>query len=358
MHTPLKRAWVEIDLGALMRNGAAMAARGAALIPMVKGDAYGLGAVPVTRALDRLDPWGFGVATVEEGRALRDAGIERPVIVFTPVHGPELDDVRAARLTPILARGEDIAAWRGTGGGDWQLAIDTGMSRCGVRWSAMASLAAETALSAPQGAYTHFHSAETDPASVIEQERRFEQALGALRVRPRMLHTENSAALARRDRSPWTHARPGIFLYGVGSGLAVKIAPEPVVSLRARIVALRTVGAGDTVSYDATWRAGGERTIATAAIGYADGYRRSFSGRGAALLGGRRVSVAGIVTMDMTMLDVTGVPCAIGDVATFIGRDGASLITVEDAAALGELSPYELLTGLGQRLEHSYRGAP
>jgi alanine racemase len=232
------------------------------------------------------------------------------------------------------------------------------MSRCGVRWSEMAGLAAETALSAPQGAYTHFHSAESDAASVAEQERRFETALAGLRVRPRMLHTENSAALARRDRSRWTHARPGIFLYGVGSGLAVRVAPEPVVSVRARIVALRTVAAGDTVSYDATWRAGGQRTIATAAIGYADGYRRSFSGRGAALLGGRRVSVAGIVTMDMTMLDVTGVPCAIGDVATFIGRDGTSLITVEDAAALGDLSPYELLTGLAQRMEHSYREAP
>ncbi len=255
----------------------------------------------------RLDPWGFGVATVEEGRALRDAGIDRPVIVFTPVHG-RTDDVRAARLTPILARAQHIAAWRGTGGGDWQLAIDTGMSRCGVRWNAMASLAAETALSAPQGAYTHFHSAETEPASVVEQERRFEQALGALRARPRMLHVENSAALARRDRSPWTHARPGIFLYGVGSGLAVKVAPEPVVSLRARIVALRTLSAGDTVSYDATWRAGGERTIATAAIGYADGYRRSLSGRGAALLGGRRVAVAGIVTMDMTMLESPACP--------------------------------------------------
>ncbi len=174
MHTHLKRAWVEIDLGALLRNGAVMAARGAALIPMVKGDAYGLGAVRVARALDRLDPWGFGVATIEEGRALRAAGIDRPIIVFTPVTGSELDDIRAARLTPILARAEDIAAWRGTGGGEWQLSIDTGMGRDGVRWSAMANVLAETALSAPQGAYTHFHSSEADAASVAEQERRFE----------------------------------------------------------------------------------------------------------------------------------------------------------------------------------------
>ncbi len=194
----------------------------------------------VARALDRLEPWGFGVATIEEGRALRAAGIDRPIIVFTPVTGSELDDIRAARLTPILARAEDIAAWRGTGGGEWQLSIDTGMGRDGVRWSEMSNVLAETALSAPQGAYTHFHSSEADAASVTEQERRFETALGSLRVRPRMLHTENSAALARRDRSAWSHARPGIFLYGVGSGLAVRVAPEPVVSVRARIVALRT----------------------------------------------------------------------------------------------------------------------
>jgi alanine racemase len=358
MHTHLKRAWVEIDLGALLRNGAAMAARGAALIPMVKADAYGLGAVPVAHALERLDPWGYGVATIDEGRALRTAGITRRVIVFTPVHGTELDEMRAARLTPILARATDIEAWSATGGGPWHLAIDTGMSRCGVRWTDMASVAAAAASSAPEGAYTHFHSAEKDDSSMARQEERFIAAVAELKVAPRLLHTENSAALARRDRSPWPLARPGIFLYGVGSGLAVKVAPEPVVSVRARIVSLRTIAAGDTVSYDAAWRAGGARTIATAAIGYADGYKRAFSGRGSALLNGRRVTVAGIVTMDMTMLDVTGVACAIGDVATFIGRDGKSLITVEDAAAMAELSPYELLTGFGARAEHSYRDAP
>jgi alanine racemase len=358
MHTHLTRAWVEIDLGALLRNGAAMAARGAALIPMIKADAYGLGAVPVARALERLDPWGFGVATIEEGRELRDAGITRRIIVFTPMHGAELDEMRAARLTPILARAQDIEAWSATGGGAWHLAIDTGMSRCGVRWTDIASVAAAAGSSAPEGAYTHFHSAEKDDGSMEQQEERFAKALAALKVAPKLLHTENSAALARRDRSPWPLARPGIFLYGVGSGLAVRVAPEPVVSVRARIVSLRTLAAGDTVSYDAAWRAGGERTIATAAIGYADGYRRSFSGRGAALLNGRRVTVAGTVTMDMTMLDVTGVPCAIGDVATFIGRDGNSLITVEDAAAMADLAPYELLTGLSARAERSYRDAP
>lgn len=355
MHTHLTRAWVEVDLGALMRNGAAMAARGAPLIPMIKADAYGLGAVPVARALERLDPWGYGVATIDEGRALRAAGIGRPVIVFTPVHGAELGELRAAQLTPALARAEDIGDWRAAGGGAWHLAVDTGMSRSGVPWREVAALAPALAVLPPEGAFTHFHSAERADGSMETQEERFRTAIAALPARPRWLHAENSAALARRERSAWDLARPGIFLYGAGAAAGARVHAEPVVSVRARVVSLRTVAAGDTVSYDAEFRAAGERRIATAAIGYADGYRRAFSGRGAALLHAKRVAVTGVVTMDMTMLDVTGVPCEIGDVVTFIGRDGAAAITVDECAAQAVLSPYELLTGFGARLEHTYR---
>ena len=354
MHTHLTRAWVEIDLGALLRNGAAMAARGAPLIPMIKADAYGLGAVQVARALEPLAPGGFGVASVDEGRALRVAGVTRPVLVFTPVHGAELRDLAPADLTPILARAEDLHDWREAGGGAWHLAVDTGMSRCGVPWREVAALAPALAVLPPEGAYTHFHSAEKDDGSMEEQERRFREAIATLAVRPRFLHAENSAALARRQRSPWDLARPGIFLYGVDPAPAALARAEPVVSVRARIVSVRTVAAGDSVSYDAEFCATRECRIATAAIGYADGYRRAFSSRGVALLHGRRVPVAGVVTMDMTMLDVTGVACEIGDVVTFIGRDGAERITVDDAAATAAIAPYELLTGLGARLDHTY----
>jgi len=108
------------------------------------------------------------------------------------------------------------------------------------------------------------------------------------------------------------------------------------------------------VSYDGAYRADGPRRIATACVGYADGYRRALSDRGVALLHGRRVAVAGLVTMDMTMLDVTGVPCALGDVVTLLGRDGDALLTAEEVAAAGALSPYELLTGLRARLPRHY----
>jgi alanine racemase len=128
------------------------------------------------------------------------------------------------------------------------------------------------------------------------------------------------------------------------------------VHLRARVADLRTVRDGETVSYLASYRAVGDRTIATLAIGYADGVRRSLGNRGSAIVRGRTVPIAGIVTMDMTMLDVTDVPCAIGDIATLIGRDGDVLLEVGAVAGVGDLSPYELLTGLRSRVHRRYLG--
>lgn len=358
MQTHLRRAWVEVDLGALLRNAAAMAARGAAIVPMVKANAYGLGAVPVARALEALAPWGYGVATLDEGIELRQAGIERPIVIFTPPCGDELEELVHARLTPALHRAGDIARWAELGGAPWHLAIDTGMNRAGVRWDEVHGLAHLIATVPPEAAFTHFHSAELDDGSQRLQEERFEAALARLPVRPRLLHAENSAALARTARSRWPLARPGIFLYGVGSGPTALVQPEPVVHVRARVVDLRVVAAGESVSYDATYRADRERRVATLAIGYADGYRRALSGCGTVLLHGRCASVLGLVTMDMTMIDVTDIPCAVGDVATLIGRDGSTVLEVEAVARTAALSPYELLTGLGTRLARVYVGEP
>jgi alanine racemase len=120
------------------------------------------------------------------------------------------------------------------------------------------------------------------------------------------------------------------------------------------VIDLRTVNDGDTVSYGATWRASGRRRIATLGIGYADGYRRALSNRGSVLLNGQRARVAGIVTMDMTMIDVTDVPCEIGDVATLIGRDGNAVLTVDEVAATADVLSYELLVGLKLRVPRFY----
>ena len=352
------RAWVEVDLGALRRNGAVLAARAhIPLLAVIKADGYGLGAVPVAGALEPLDPWGFGVATVPEGVELRDAGVSRPILVLSPVLPDEYPAMRGAGLRPSLGSASAIADWARTGGGPWHLSIDTGMNRAGISWSEVGGLDEMLRQVAPEGAYTHFHSADLNDDSTGEQMRRFRCALDALPSRPRYLHAENSPAIERGTSSTWDLARPGVFLYGVGGGEGATISPEPVAHLRARVIDLRTVSDGETVSYGATWRARGTRRIATLGIGYADGYRRALSNRGTVLLNGQRVPVAGIVTMDMTMVDVTDVHCEIGDVATLIGRDGDDVLTIDDVATTAQVLSYELLVGLKLRVPRVYVNA-
>jgi alanine racemase len=315
-----------------------------------------VGGLRAALALEALDPWGFGVATVTEGDELRRGGITRPIVVFTPILRNEIDALRRADLTPAIGDPAVIESWARTGR-PWHLQIDTGMSRAGLRWDLVAQHRSLLERARPAGVFTHFHSAELDDESRDVQERRFDEALAALPERPPIVHAENGAAVERRSPSRWTLCRPGIFLYGVQSVAGSSLVPEPVVSVRARIVELRTIAHCETVSYDATWRADGERRIATLPVGYADGYRRALSNCGVALLGGQRIEVAGRVTMDMTMFDVTNTDAALGDLVTLVGRDGHELLTVGEVAALGELSPYELLTGLNSRLPRRYVGA-
>lgn len=350
----MTRAWVEIDLGALCRNGAAVAARaGVPLLPMVKADGYGLGGLRAALALESLQPWGYGVATVTEGDELRRGGITRPIVVFTPILRNEIDALRRGDLTPALGDPAVIESWTRTGR-PWHLQVDTGMSRAGMRWDLVSEHRELLARSRPEGVFTHFHSAELDDASRDLQEERFAQALAALPERPALVHAENGPAVERRAPSKWSICRPGIFLYGVPGFDGGPIVPDPVVSVRARIVEVRTVADGETVSYDATWRANGTRRIATVPVGYADGYRRNLSNRGSALLAGQRIPVAGRVTMDMTMFDVTDTDAALGDLVTLLGRDGGDVITVSEMAAAAELSAYEILTGLKLRLPRRY----
>ena len=354
----LSRAWLEVDLAALRRNAAALGKRaGVPIIPMIKADAYGLGAVPVARALDSLNPLAYGVATVREGEELRNAGIERTIIIFTPLHEEEMKAASDADLTPTLGCVDEIEAWK-TYGSPYHLSIDTGMARAGIPWREIASIGASLKNNPPAGAFTHFHSAERDAASMAQQTERFRGALELLPTRPGILHTESSAAIVRSDRSPWNAVRPGIFMYGVGSGADAGIQPEHVVTLNARIVEMRWIEPGDTVSYDATFTATSRSLIATVPLGYADGYPRGASNAGRAILRERSIPIVGRVTMDMIMLDVTGTGAEVGDVVTLIG-EGTALgapVDVASVAALAGLSPYELLTGLRSRIERVYRG--
>ena len=354
----LNRAWMEIDLGALVRNAKALRDHaGVPIIPMIKADAYGLGAERVAHALEPLAPVAYGVATVEEGRELRIAGISRPVIIFTPILEADMAAAHAASLTPTLGSPESIRAWSKIGGA-YELSIDTGMSRAGLPWRELPGILDVLREHPPSGAFTHFHSPALPGESMEAQERRFGDAIGMLPSRPGILHTDSSAAIVRHGKSAWDAVRPGIFMYGVGSGEGAELEPEPVVSVMAPIVEIRDVEAGDTVSYEATWTAPSRRQIATVSMGYADGYPRNASGHGVGVIRERVIPIAGRVTMDMIMLDTSGIEAAVGDIVTLIG-DGSRLgaqIDVASVASAAGMSPYELLTGLRGRMRRIYKG--
>lgn len=346
------RAWVDVDLDAVIRNARSYsAATGAPMLPMVKADGYGLGALMVARALAQTGPWGYGVATVDEARELHLNGVVRPIIVFTPLVPAMVEFVNAVAARPAIADVDALQAWMAQGVGPFHLEIDTGMSRSGIRWDDLDALAAARNLVSDaagwEGIFTMFHSAETDPAATAEQWWRLLHATDALGRRPPLMHAGASAAGAYGATYAGDLTRPGIHLYG---GRVTGLDSIPVAALRARVVAIRRIAAGTGVGYGATWHAPKATTIATLAVGYADGVHRSLSNGGTVELLGQRVHIAGRITMDHTMVDAGDLPVAIGDVATLFG----GLVTLEEQAAVAGTISYELLTALAPRLPRRY----
>lgn len=349
------RTWIEVDLGALVANARTVAARaaGARLLPMVKADAYGLGAGPVARALEAVSPWGFGVASVEEGRRLREAGIRRPILVLAPL-ASEFGAAVRYDVRPALGTAAEVRAWLAQAPGrPFHVEVDTGMGRRGIWWEGFGAESAEFR-EAPgfEGVLTHFHSAATDPASVREQWGRFEAALGTLPARPPLVHAANSAAALRHPETAADLVRPGIFLYG---GRAGDDRPAPVVTWKARVLQISWRDAGSTVGYGATYSTRGRACLATLAVGYADGVPRALSNAGAVLLEGRRVPIVGGVMMDMTVVEAGAAVPPPEASATLIGRDGEEMIALDDLAAMAGAISYEILTGLGRRVVRVYR---
>src|SRR5690349_7894887 len=208
------RAWVEVQVGALVENARTIArTAGTRLLPVVKANAYGVGAVAVSRALEAVDPLGYCVATIEEGAELRAAGIARPVLVFLPAQPDRFDAYQEQRLTPALDDRTSIHAWiaRGARGGAFHLEIDTGMSRSGVRWDEIEPLADLLDTPYLEGCYTHFHSADRRDGSADAQLERFKAAVGRLARRPPLLHVSNSAAALRGKPFALDAIRPGIY---------------------------------------------------------------------------------------------------------------------------------------------------
>jgi alanine racemase len=361
------RAWAEVDLAALQHNYRAVRdAVGArpAIIPMVKADAYGLGMARVVRALEPLEPWGYGVATADEGAALRDMGVRRPVIVFGPVAPQAVATAAAAGLIlsiselPALERWAEAAARHGPLA--FHVEVDTGMGRAGFDWRETPRWGpAVKALCGPTlewtGVFTHFHGADSaDHTATLAQWERFQDALAQLPVSREdlLVHAANSAAAMRWPELAADAVRPGIFLYGGHAAPGTDTArPQAVVSVRARLALVRDVPPGSTVGYGATHVSRGWERWGTVTIGYGDGVPRRLGNRGTAIVRGKVVPFVGRTSMDMIVVDISSVPDAeAGDEVTLIGRDGASEITLDDVAELAETISYEILTGLRPRV--------
>ena len=346
-----ERAWVDVDLAALGRNARTIASvSGAQLLPMVKANGYGLGAVPVVRALETLNPWGYGVACPSEGRELRENGIERPILVCTPCPPSWMPAMLRHRLTPLLADLDAVRAWlRLAGGRPFHVGVDTGMARGGFGLGDRGACDAlrDLLAGAPgyEGICTHFHSADEQPETIATQWDEFQQLVAAVGRAP-LVHAANSAAALRHAVPSGDLVRPGIFLYG---GAAGGVIPEPVARFRSRVVEVERVGAGRTVSYGATWRASTATRLAVVAAGYGDGWHRSASSRSVVELRGRRVPVRGRITMDMTMVEAPQ-DAAPDDVVTIFG----GLVTLDEQASFAGTISYELLTSLSPRVERRY----
>jgi alanine racemase len=370
------RAWVEVDLDALRENYRAV--RGAvgvrpAIIAMVKADAYGLGADRVVRALEPLEPWGYGVATADEGAALRDFGVRRPIVIFGPLPPRAVETAARAGLSATISDLPSLERWAAaaTGGRlDFHVEIDTGMGRSGFDWRdtpTWSRAVHELARGSPvrwTGVMTHFHGADSaDVTASAAQWERFQDALAQLPV-PRdelMVHAANSAAALRWPEYAADAVRPGIYLYGghpaQQAGEAVA-GPKPVAAVRTRLVLIRDVAPGSTVGYGATHVSTGWERWGTLAIGYGDGLPRRLGNRGSAIVRGRVVPFVGRISMDMTVVDITGVPEArVGDEVTLIGADGGACITLDEVAEQAETISYEILTGLRPRLPRVEKGA-
>jgi alanine racemase len=370
MSNPLQaRAWVDVDLAAMRANFETLrriAGERRAILAMVKADAYGIGAERAVRALEPLGPWGYGVATADEGVALRDGGVRRPIVVCGPLAPQSVDAAAGAGLIATISDIESLERWAAAaaryGPLEFHVEIDTGMGRSGFDWRETGAWAEAVEAATGErlhwtGAFTHFHSADVaDPIPTRTQWTRFGDALAQV---PRskedlMVHAANSAATIRWPEYGADAIRPGIFLYG---GRAVEplvrgvAEPEPVVALRARVARVRAVPPGTTLGYGGTWAARGWERWATLVIGYGDGVGRSLGNRGCALIRGCRVPMIGRTSMDMTVVEVSAIPdLAAGEVATLIGRDGESEIALDDAAAQAGAISYEILTGLTRRL--------
>jgi alanine racemase len=365
----LRPAWVDVDLDAVAGNTATLAAEvaPARLLAVVKADAYGHGAVPVARAAVAAGAAWLGVALVEEALVLREAGVDAPVLVLSEPHPAAADACAAAGVavtlcTPAAVRAFGAAGRRAGRPLPVHLKVDTGMHRQGCAPAELAGLVTD-ALAEPglevEGLWSHLAVADepakaaTTDAQLASYRRALDEAAAA-GLRPRWRHLANSAGATLRDDARFDLVRAGIEVYGLAPAppLAAQVRARlrPALALRAAVSAVRTVDAGERVSYGHRWAAPRRTRIATLPVGYADGVRRGLSGRIRVRLCGRDVPQVGTVTMDQLMVDVGDMDVEVGEVATLLGDPAAGEPGVGEWAAVLDSIDYEVTCGLSPRL--------
>lgn len=358
----------EIHLPALRHNFREVLRRvgTAAVLAVVKADAYGHGAVPVARALLEAGARQFGVATVAEGLELRRGGITAPVLVMSGIFPEDLPALLEGDLTPVLPSREAIAAATRLAGSRpvplrVHLKVDTGMGRLGLTPEDVQAVLTASWPPALQFSGLMSHLARPDEADrgpTESQLARFHALLDALKsagVPVPCAHIAGTAAVLGFPASHLDMVRPGLMLYGYAPGSGPATDLRPVLSWKTRIVQVKRVNPGQPVSYGGTFIARRPTTLALLPVGYADGYNRGLSNRGQVLVGGHPAPVAGRVCMDLTIVDVTdSPPVQIGDEAVLLGSQGSATITANDLAGLLGTISYEVLCQIGRRVVRVY----
>jgi alanine racemase len=356
----------EIDLHALSQNLETVKkkTKNKPVIAVVKADAYGHGAVEVSKHLLGAGVSILGVAFVEEAIVLREAGIKAQILVFFDPH--TVDSYFKYNLTPVIYDAKNAKAFSDKAHQyksqlPVHIKVDTGMGRVGVRISeALPEILkiTETKNLRVEGLMSHFSDAELqDKDFTLSQQKSFMKLINELKQKNlsfRYYHMANSAAVLRFPESHLTSVRPGIMLYGYGP--ADKNTLKPVLTLKSKIIFIKQVPAGTSISYGRTFITKRQSTIATIPIGYADGYNRKLSNCGEVIINGQRAPIIGRVCMDALMVDVTEIPNVHYDTdVTLIGQHGNEKISAQDIAdKIGTIS-YEILTTLGKRVKRTYK---
>jgi len=364
-----------VDLAALASNYARLSERLAreaphqtpGVIAVVKANAYGHGAHQVAHALEDAGADLLACADIEEGAALRTAGVRADILVFGALGVSDLDGLFDCRLTPTIsspgaARAVQAAAARYKQRVRYHLKIDTGMNRLGFRFDNLRRTLPELLASSHlelDAVYTHFATADDPDSGLFELQRvRFEQAaeqLHTLGGRPRYRHASNSAALLRDSRVWFDRVRPGLLLYGVvPPPLASTLELTPVMTLGSRVVAVKGLRPDEMSGYGARFTAERPTTIAIVPAGYADGLDLRMAGRGTVLIRGRRAPIVGSVSMDMLTADVTGLDVSPGDEVVIVGPQGNDRIDAREVATSIGSIPWEILCRVGSRIERVY----